>query len=120
MKALSILFALILFAGAVGHIVSPEFYAGLIPEPIPDVLANGFAIVVEAAIGVGLLIPRHRARAGLAFAVLMVGFMPLHIWDALKDAPVVGSQAAAIIRLVFQPLFIVGGVAIFRAKPRAP
>ncbi|MFT5679644.1 MAG: putative membrane protein [Myxococcota bacterium] len=118
-KALSILFAVILLAGAVGHIVAPEFYAGFIPEPIPEALANGFAVVVEATIGVGLLIPRYRARAGLAFAVLMLGFMPLHIWDALKAEPAVGSHTAATIRLAVQLLLIAGGVAIFRARPRS-
>ena len=119
-KALSVLFGIILLVGAVGHIVSPEFYTGFIPEPSPEALANGFAVVVEAAIGIGLFIPRLRARAGLAFAVLMIGFMPLHIWDALKEAPAVGSHAAAAIRLVVQVLFIAGGVAIFRARSQPP
>lgn len=113
--ALSVFFALILLAGAVGHAVSPALYAGFIPEPIPEALANGLAVVVEAAIGLGLLLPRYRSRAGMAFAVLMVGFMPLHIWDALKEVPSIGSHTAAVVRLVVQVLFIAGGVAISRA-----
>ncbi len=117
-KALSILFGILMLGGAVGHLVAPEFYAGLIPEPIPESLANGLAVVVEAAIGIGLLVPRTRAKAGLAFAVLMVGFMPLHIWDATKELPMVGSHAAAAVRLVVQVLFIAGGVAIFRSRPQ--
>lgn len=115
-KALSILFGVMMLGGAVGHLVAPEFYAGLIPEPIPEALANGFAAIVEGAIGIGLLVPRTRAKAGLAFAVLMVGFMPLHIWDALKEAPMVGSHTAAGIRLVIQVLLIAGGVAVFRSR----
>ena len=115
-KALSILFSIMMLGGALGHIVVPEFYTGLIPAPIPEALANGFAVLVEGTIGIGLLTPRHRARAGLAFAVLMIGFMPLHIWDALKTAPMVGSHTAAAIRLVVQVLLIAGGVAIFRAR----
>jgi len=118
-KALSVLFGLILLAGAVGHVMAPEIYAGFIPEPIPPVLANGFAVVVEGAIGVGLFIPRFRAKAGLAFAALMVGFLPLHIWDALKEVPAIGSHTAAYIRLVVQLLFIAGGVSIFKKAPRS-
>ena len=112
--ALSFLFALMMLGGAVGHLVAPELYAGLIPEPIPEALANGLAVVVEGAVGIGLVVPRLRARAGLAFAVLMVAFMPLHIWDFLKEAPMVGSHTAATVRLVVQVLLIIGGVAIYR------
>ena len=32
--------------------------------------------------------------------------MPLHVWDALKDEPFVGSTGAAIVRLVVQVGFI--------------
>jgi len=115
---LSVLFGLILLAGAAGHIAAPEFYAGFIPEPIPHWLANGFAVVVEGAIGIGLFLPRLRARAGLAFAALMIGFLPLHLWDALKEAPAIGSHTAAYVRIVIQLLLIAGGVAIFKAKSK--
>lgn len=112
--ALAILFAIIMLVGAVAHVANPGFYDGFIPEPIPKAFANWAATFVEGAIGVALLIPRTRALAGLAFAALMVAFMPLHIWDAFKDVPAIGSHVAAIIRLFVQVLLIVGGWWIWR------
>lgn len=108
-----------MIGGAIAHVVNPSFYDGLIPEPIPKPLANWAATIVEGAIGVALLIPRTRALAGLAFAALMVAFMPLHIWDAFKDAPVVGSHITAIIRLFIQVLLIAGGLWIWRPAKAA-
>lgn len=109
-------FAFVMLAGAVGHIVMPDFYAALIPAPIPKAFANGLAAVVEGLIGVGLLLPRLRRLSGLAFTLLMVAFVPLHIWDALKEAPMVGSHTAAIVRLIIQALLIAGGVAVYRSQ----
>ena len=108
------LLGLLMLAGAVGHVVAPELYAGFIPEPIPHWFANGFAVVVEGAIGVALFAPRLRSLGGLAFAVLMVGFMPLHIWDALKDAPAIGEHTVAYVRIAIQVLFIGAGALIYK------
>jgi len=114
--SLSVLLALLLLASAIGHVVAPAFYAGFIPEPVPPALANSFAAIVEGAIGVALFIPRFRGFAGLAFAVLMIGFLPLHVWDALKEAPAIGTHAAAVVRIVVQIFFIAAGLGIFWAE----
>ncbi len=96
------LFAFAMIAGAIGHAVSPEMYEPLIPEPIPPAFANIASVIAEGAIGVLLIVPKTRALGAAGFCALMVAFMPIHIWDALKDEPFVGSTGAAIVRLVVQ------------------
>ena len=112
--ALSILYAIIMLGGAVGHVASPEFYAPLVPPPIPLWFANVSSTIVEAAIGVMLLVPKTRRLGAIGFTLLMLAFVPIHVWDALKDQPAVGSHTAAAVRLVVQALFITGGVWLAR------
>lgn len=111
------LFAFMMIAGGINHAVNPAFYEPLIPAPIPSGPANVASLVVELAIGVLLLIPRTRRWGALLFAGLMVAFFPLHLWDALKETPFVGSTGAAIVRLVIQVALIAGGLWLFRTAP---
>lgn len=108
--ALSLFYALLMIAGAIGHVVSPDFYAPLVPEPIPLWFANIASTVVEGLLGVLLLVPKTRRLGAIGFTALMIAFVPIHVWDALKEQPAVGSHTAAAIRLVVQALFIAGGV----------
>jgi hypothetical protein len=56
--------------------------------------------------------------AGLAFAALCAGYLPLHIWDLFRGDPVITPYAAAIIRVVVQLLFIgIGWLVWKRFKP---
>ncbi len=96
------LFALAMLGGTAGHILSPSFYEPFVPPFIPANLANITAAIVEGAIGVMLLVPRTRALGAAAFCALMIAFMPIHIWDATRDPPAIGSTAAAMVRLVIQ------------------
>lgn len=97
---------LLMLGGAINHIISPAFYAPLVPAPVPLWLANVASTVAEGGIGLLLLLPRTRRLGAILFTALMVAFLPLHVWDLLKETPVVGSTAAAVVRLVFQALFI--------------
>ena len=115
---LSYLFGVMMIAGAVGHVLAPHFYAAMIPSFISPTFANILATIVEAAVGVLLFIPKYRHWGGLGFSVLMLAFLPLHIWDLFKEQPAVGPSPAPEIRLVFQFLFIYAGWWIYKkAKP---
>jgi len=117
-KILSYLFGALLLISAVGHIVNPEFYAPLIPDFIPEVLANVGTAILEAIAGILLFIPKYRHWGGLGFFLLMVGFLPLHIWELFKDNPVVGPSPGPEIRVAIQLLLIYGGWWIYKdAKP---
>lgn len=111
---LSYLFTALLIFSAFNHLVQPEFYAPMIPDFIPANLANIASFVVELVIGILLIVPKYRHIGGLGFMLLMIAFMPIHIWDYTKDVPMVGSKTGAIIRLVVQVLFIYGGWWIYK------
>ena len=108
-KILPFVFAALMLLGAYGHIANPDFYAPLIPDFIPESLANILSTIAEAAIGIALLIPQTRKWGALGFCILMVAFLPLHIWDLFKETSIMGSQVGAIIRLAIQLLLIYGG-----------
>ena len=103
-----------MLAGAAAHVAVPELYLPMIPDFFPAKLANGAAALFELVIGLALLIPKYRTWGGLAFMVLMIAFLPLHIWDLFREDPVVGSQAAAVVRLVMQGVLIYAGLWIYR------
>ena len=101
-KILAYFFAAILILSGVMHVVKPEAYAAMIPSFIPEIVANILAAIAEIVIGVMLIIPRYRHLAGLGFALLMVAFLPIHIWDLVRDDPAIGSFTGAVIRLIIQ------------------
>lgn len=111
---LSYLFAVLLIFSAIMHLVKPESYEPLIPDFIPANFANILSFVTELAIGIMLIIPKYRHWGGLAFALLMVAFLPIHIWDYTKEVPFIGSKTGALIRIVVQFLFIYAGWWIYK------
>jgi len=116
-KVLPYILAVILLLGAVAHLVAPEFYAPMVPDFIPLSLANIASFILEAGIGILLLIPKYRAWGGLGFMVLMIGFLPIHIWDMLKESPAVGPPPAPQIRVVMQLLLIYLGYRVYKSNP---
>lgn len=108
------LFAFILLAGGLFHIISPAFYEPITPDFVSLEFANVAAAIVEGSIGLALLIPRYRKFGALGFTLLMVAFLPIHIWDATKEVPAVGSTAIAVVRLMIQCGLIYGGWWLFK------
>ena len=100
--ALRIIFGLFLGYAGVMHFIKPKFFNGFIPKPLPKLAVNYIAGFVELAIGVGLLINQTSKNAAVGFFVLMLIFLPLHIWDLTKDKPAIGSKKLAIIRISLQ------------------
>ena len=64
--------------------------------------------------GVGLLFHSTRYDAGLAVLIMMVGFLPLHIWDVFRERPAMGSKMLAWIRLPLQGVLIVWSWYVWR------
>lgn len=62
--------------------------------------------LVELAAGIGLYIPVLRNIAALIVFILMIGFLPLHIWDVSRVRPAMGTKARAWIRLALQFVLI--------------
>ena len=106
-KLILYFFAFILIVSGIGHLFYPKISDGFIPEFfLPRNVVQILAFVVELAIGVGLLIPALRGYAAWGVLVLMIGFLPLHVIDAFRATPIIGSPTAAVVRLVVQLLFI--------------
>jgi len=109
-QILKILLALFIIYAGVQHFLNPDFFMKVIPPflmdmGLPIVYISG---VIEIAIGVLMLIPKYEVQGTYAFFLLMLAFLPLHIWDVFDDTPFTGSRNAAIIRLVIQ--FVLLGV----------
>lgn len=101
-------FALILVAAGVYHFINPAFYDPIMPDWFPKRLANAAGGIVEIMIGLAMLYPPTRIVGTYAAAVLMVIFLPLHIWDLTKSRPAIGNHTIAAFRLILQFVFIAG------------
>lgn len=102
LKSITYFFSAILLISAAGHILSPELSTGFIPTFLPVTPVHIGIAVVEALLGIGLLLARYRKQAFLGVLLLMCGFLPLHIIDLFQETPVIGSATAAVIRVVVQ------------------
>ncbi len=97
------LFAAVLIGAGVYHFVNPSFYDPFMPDWMPKLAANYAGGLAELAIGIALLIPGDARKYGLyAACALMIVFLPLHVIDLLRERPVIGSKAIAVVRLLIQ------------------
>lgn len=88
------------------HFISPEFYFPLIPDFLPKNIINILAGLAEIILGIGVIVPALRKKALWGIFILMVIFLPIHIWDALKENPAVGSKSIAMLRIGIQFVLI--------------
>lgn len=103
---LSWLFALILIVAGINHFLNPKVYAAFIPDWLPLIAVNYFTGIVEAGLGIGLLLPATKRLAAIGTMLLMIFFLPFHVVDALRIHPAIGSKLIADIRLVLQFVLI--------------
>ena len=101
---LKILLALFITYAGVQHFLNPDFFVKVIPPflmdfAIPIVYISG---VIEIVIGLLLFTNKYQYLGALSFFLLMLAFLPLHIWDVFAENPFTGSRNAAYIRLVMQ------------------
>lgn len=112
--ALTALVALVMIASGIAHLVRPELFVPLVPAALPaaaSILGTG---LLQLAIGGAALWPRTRAWAGLAFAALCAGYLPLHVWDYFRPDPVFAPPVAATLRVLAQLLLIAAGWSLYR------
>lgn len=105
--AVRILFALFMIMGGLQHFLKPDFYLPFVPSFLPLPMAIIYLSgLVEIALGFFLLFRRYAKIAAVGIFLLMLLFLPVHVWDIITDAPAIGSHKAALIRLPFQFLFL--------------
>lgn len=93
--------AFFMFAGIM-HIVKPKIFKHFIPDVFPKKLVNYSVGIIEFALGIGLFFSQTISKAAIGILILMILFLPIHIWDVTKKRPAIGSKLVAIIRIPLQ------------------
>lgn len=102
-----IVFAIFMVYAGVQHFLKPEFYLPFVPSFLPFTTTIIYISgIVEIVLGLMLFIPKYIKVGAMGIMLLMLVFLPIHIWDVFSDAPAIGSHQAALIRLPIQILFI--------------
>lgn len=100
-----IFIAFFMFAGIM-HIVKPKLFKHFIPKPFPKLLVNYVVGVIEFALGAGLIFLATAKYAALGIIILLILFLPIHIWDVTRERPAIGSKMLAFVRIPLQFVFI--------------
>jgi uncharacterized membrane protein len=103
------LIAFYLFAGA-NHFTNPSFYIPIIP-PYLIKWANEINIIsgaLEILLGLLLIPTSTREKAGLGIVVLLIAFIPSHIYFIQKGEFMIGS-------IIFNPL--ISSIRLFVGQP---
>jgi len=109
------------FAGSY-HFINPEFYSDLIPTylPYPNFInyASGF---FEILLAVGVAIPKTRLLAVKSIIVLLILFIPSHVYfiqvgSCVESAFCVAPWIAWVRLLVVHPLLILWAWAIRKSN----
>ncbi|WP_341220936.1 DoxX family protein [Polaribacter atrinae] len=93
------------FAGIM-HVIKPNIFKHFIPDFLPKKLVNYLAGIIEFILGLGLFFPSTVKNAAIGIFILMILFLPIHIWDLTKERPAIGSKKIAIIRIPLQFLLM--------------
>jgi uncharacterized membrane protein len=97
---------LLLVTGTI-HFLNTRSYLPIVPEIFPGrMLIIQVSGGLELAAGIGLLIRSTRHIAAFVVLILMIGFLPLHIWDIFRERPAMGTKMGAWSRLALQFVLI--------------
>lgn len=111
---LRILFGILFcFAGTV-HIIKPKVFKNFIPEFLPKLTVNYIFGAIEILLGLGLFFSETMKNAALGIFILMIVFLPIHVWDATRIRPAIGSKKIAFIRIPLQFLLMYCTYIIYR------
>ena len=103
---LTFLFGILMILAGINHFLKPEMYSPFIPNFLPIKAINYLSGILEIVCGLGVFIPPFRGWATLGILVMMLIFLPLHIWDVFREKPAIGSHQVALIRLPIQFVLI--------------
>ncbi len=68
-------------AAGINHFISPESYLLIIPEYLPNhELINILAGIAEIILGIGLLIPKTRVVSAWGVILMLIAFIPSHVY----------------------------------------
>jgi uncharacterized membrane protein len=118
LMVLTALLSLLMIGAGVTHLYKPNLYLRIVPVflPLRLFIVQGSG-VLELFSGLGLLFPPTRRYAACCVLVMMIGFLPLHIWDVFRERPAVGSKTIAWIRLPLQFVLIAWSAYVWKGSP---
>lgn len=109
--SLFVLSGFYIFAG-INHFLNPEFYLPLIPDYFSNAeFINVLAGLAEIILGIGLLIKKVRRLAIIGIVLMLLAFIPSHVYFIQKGSCIDGglcvSNWIGWIRLVIiHPILI--------------
>ncbi|MBI9040978.1 DoxX family membrane protein [Lutibacter sp.] len=95
-----------IYAGA-QHFIKPTFFMPFVPDFLP--LKTSIIYIsgaVEILLGAMLFLKKYSKFGALGIIILLIVFLPIHIWDVFSQTPAIGSKQAAFIRLPIQFILI--------------
>lgn len=99
-------FASILIFAGIMHLIKPTIFKHFTPPFLPLKMTNYLVGVFEFSLGLALLFPVSQTIASIGIFILMLIFLPIHIWDATKTKPAIGSKTVAYVRIPIQFLLL--------------
>jgi len=107
-----IVLAIFFLLAGINHFRDPEFYFPLIPHylPYPE-LINTTAGIAEIGLGIGILIPGIRKIAIYLIIVMLIAFIPSHIYfiqldGCIQEGLCVPVWLAWVRLIIIHPLLI--------------
>ena len=114
MIILKIIFAVFFIYAGIMHFLKPAFFKHFIPNGFPKLTINYIVGVIEFGLGLSLFFPKAATYAAYGIFILLIVFLPIHVWDATKKRPAIGSKIFAYIRIPFQFLLMYGAYLIYQ------
>lgn len=106
-NVLKIVMALFMIYAGAQHFLKPDFFIPFVPAFLPlkttIIYISG---AIEILLGISLFIKKYANYGAFGIFILLLLFLPIHIWDVFSETPAIGSKQAAFIRLPIQFLFI--------------
>jgi uncharacterized membrane protein len=107
-----VLLALFLLVAGVGHLVAVGEFLGQVPTFLPlreEIVVVSGLVEIGLAVALVALRGERLARLGWVVAVFFVAVFPGNVWQLVNGSDSFGldTTQARVVRLFFQPLFVV-------------
>ena len=102
----TLLFGIFMIGNGMYHFSKPDTYFPFIPNFLPKAAVNYLVAVVEIVVGISVFVPQIRQFGTLIILIMMIGFFPIHLVDAFRQNPLIGTKQIAFQRLGLQFFFV--------------
>jgi uncharacterized membrane protein len=109
-----IIFGILFCFAGIMHLIKPKKFKNLIPEFLPKLAINYIVGILEFILGFSIFFPSMVKNAAVGIFILLLILLPIHIWDATKIRPAIGSKKIAFLRIPLQFLLLYGAYIIYQ------